>query len=157
MAPGKCHWQCNKRLQAEIQTADSTADSIVGYKDPENVNIGWFSAKMDTISHLVSTPLTVGCMLIAGKVLRLDTRNGWKILREDRKKTSSSNAGWTISVMAGLLHVQLEKIGYYKLGNPERALIPADIQLSFKLIRASSILCITFLACIFLLVIIAIG
>ncbi len=128
----------------------NTADSIVGYKDPENIDIGWFSAKMDTVSHLVSTPLTVGCMLLIGKVLGLDIKNGWKILRKDRKKTASSNAGWTIGVMAGLLNVQLEKIGYYKLGNSERPLNPADIRISFRVVRIASILCITFFACVLL-------
>ncbi|OGN89922.1 MAG: cobalamin biosynthesis protein CobD [Chloroflexi bacterium RBG_13_48_10] len=128
----------------------NTADSIVGYMDPENVNIGWFSAKMDTLSHVISTPLTVACMLLVGKVLKLNARNGWKIFRTDRKKASSSNAGWTIGVMAGLLNVRLEKIGHYKLGNPERTLIPADVRMSFKVVRIASFLCIAILACIFL-------
>jgi len=127
----------------------NTADSIVGYKDPENINIGWFTAKMDNISHVISTPLTVGCMLLVGKLLKLDAKNGRKILREDRKKTSSSNAGWTIGVTAGLLNVQLEKIGHYKLGNLDRPLIPADIRISFRVVRIASILCVAFLACIF--------
>jgi adenosylcobinamide-phosphate synthase len=128
----------------------NTADSIVGYKDPENLNIGWFTAKMDNLSHVVTTPLTVGCTLIVGKALKLDVKNGWRILREDRKKTTSTNAGWTISAMAGLLNVQLEKIGYYALGRPERALSPSDIQSSFRVVRIASILCVIILACIFL-------
>ncbi len=127
----------------------NTADSIVGYKDPENLNIGWFTAKMDNLSHIITTPLTVGCMLLVGKVLKLDTKNGWKILREDRRKTTSRNAGWTISAMAGLLNVQLEKIGYYTLGKPERALSPSDIQCSFRVVQIASILCVIVLACIF--------
>ncbi len=128
----------------------NTADSIVGYKDPENLHIGWFTAKMDTISHIITTPLTVGCMLLVGKCLKLDATNGRKVLREDRNKTTSRNAGWTISAMAGLLRVQLEKIGHYKLGNPDRALNPSDIQISFKVVRIASILCILLLVGIFL-------
>jgi cobalamin biosynthesis protein CobD/CbiB len=33
--------------------AINTLDSMVGYKDPEHANIGWFSAKMDTIANYI--------------------------------------------------------------------------------------------------------
>ena len=92
---------------------------MVGYKDPVNVNIGWFSAKMDTITNYIPSRLTAVFMVISAGFLRADWRNSWKILKRDKRKTASPNAGWTISAMAGALNTQLEKEGYYALGDGE--------------------------------------
>jgi adenosylcobinamide-phosphate synthase len=46
-----------------------------------------------------------------------DWRGGWRILQRDKHKTASPNAGYTISAMAGALNIQLEKQGYYALGD----------------------------------------
>ena len=95
----------------------NTLDSIVGYKDSEHINIGWFSAKMDTVVNYIPARLTATLMILAASLLREDWRNSWRILQRDRKKTASPNAGWTISAMAGALNVQLEKQGSYTIGD----------------------------------------
>ncbi|MFW9987923.1 MAG: CobD/CbiB family cobalamin biosynthesis protein, partial [Candidatus Odinarchaeota archaeon] len=41
----------------------NTGDSIVGYKDPENINIGYASAKLDDFSNFLPTRITVFFML----------------------------------------------------------------------------------------------
>ncbi len=97
----------------------NTLDSMVGYKDLMNINIGWFSAKMDTITNYIPSRLTAVFMVVAAGLLRADWKNSWKILKRDKRKTSSPNAGWTISAMAGALETQLEKEGYYALGDGE--------------------------------------
>jgi adenosylcobinamide-phosphate synthase len=97
----------------------NTLDSMVGYKDVVNVNIGWFSAKMDTITNYVPSRLTAIFMVAAAGFLGRDWRNSWRILMRDKNKTASPNAGWTISAMAGALNTQLEKEGYYALGDGE--------------------------------------
>ena len=97
----------------------NTLDSMVGYKDPVNVNIGWFSAKMDTITNYIPSRLTAIFMVLSAGFLGADWKNSWKILKRDKRKTSSPNAGWTISAMAGALDTQLEKEGYYALGDGE--------------------------------------
>jgi adenosylcobinamide-phosphate synthase len=95
----------------------NTLDSMVGYKNVENRNIGWFSAKLDTIANYVPARLTAYLMVVASFVLREDWRESWRILQRDKHKTASPNAGFTISAMAGALNIQLEKQGYYKLGD----------------------------------------
>ena len=50
--------------------------------------------------------------------------------------------------MAGLLNVQLEKIGYYKLGNPIKTLEPHDINTAYKLIHLTVILFIFIISAI---------
>jgi adenosylcobinamide-phosphate synthase len=95
----------------------NTLDSTVGYKDPENINIGWFSANMDTIANYVPARLTAVLMVAAAAFLGENWRASWRILQRDKAKTNSLNAGWTMSAMAGALGVQLEKSGHYALGD----------------------------------------
>jgi adenosylcobinamide-phosphate synthase len=95
----------------------NTLDSMVGYKNAEYKNIGWFSAKLDTITNYVPARLTAYLMVAAAVLLGEDWRESWRILQRDKHKTASPNAGYTISAMAGALNIQLEKQGYYKLGD----------------------------------------
>jgi adenosylcobinamide-phosphate synthase len=95
----------------------NTLDSMVGYKNAEFRNIGWFSAKMDTITNYIPARVTAYLMVAAAFVLREDWRESYRILQRDKHKTSSPNAGYTISAMAGALNIQLEKQGCYTLGD----------------------------------------
>ncbi len=95
----------------------NTLDSMVGYKNEEFKNIGWFSAKMDTITNFIPARLTAYLMVAAAFVLREEWRESYRILQRDKHKTSSPNAGYTISAMAGALNIQLEKQDHYKLGD----------------------------------------
>ncbi|MHA1764522.1 MAG: adenosylcobinamide-phosphate synthase, partial [Promethearchaeota archaeon] len=65
----------------------------------------------------------------------------------------SMNAGWTMGAMAGLLGVQLEKIGSYILGTPKKALEISDIEDSYKIIKLTSLIFILSLttSCYFIL------
>ena len=95
----------------------NTLDSMVGYKNAEFKNIGWFSAKMDTITNYVPARVTAYLMVAAAFILREDWRESYRILQRDKHKTASPNAGYTISAMAGALNIQLEKQGHYTLGD----------------------------------------
>ena len=53
-------------------------------------------------------------------------------MMSDRSKTESPNAGWTMSAMAGLLGVSLEKPEHYRLGGAHREPEPSDIGRSIK-------------------------
>ncbi len=131
----------------------NTADSIVGYKDSEHINIGWFSARMDDFSNYIPTRLTVLFMLLAGKIMKKDVKEAMHILKSDRKNTESVNAGWTMGTMAGLLNVQLEKKENYKLGVPNRALVPKDIKTAYRIILLTVYLFIFFLSLVIILIV----
>ncbi len=117
----------------------NTLDSMVGYKDAENVNIGWFSAKMDTITNYIPARLTAVLMVASAGLLGANWRNSWCILQRDKRKTASPNAGWTISAMAGALNTQLEKRGYYALGDGE-AISPEDITRAWRIMELTAVL-----------------
>jgi adenosylcobinamide-phosphate synthase len=117
----------------------NTLDSMVGYKDKDNINIGWFSAKMDTITNYVPARLTAVLMVVSAGLLGAEGRNSWRILMRDKNKTASPNAGWTISAMAGALNTQLEKKGYYALGDGEET-SPDDIRKALRIMELTSVL-----------------
>jgi adenosylcobinamide-phosphate synthase len=95
----------------------NTLDSMVGYKNAEFKNIGWFSAKMDTITNYIPARVTAYLIVAAAFILHENWRESYRILQRDKHKTASPNAGYTISSMAGALNIQLEKQGYYTLGD----------------------------------------
>ncbi|WGM88869.1 MAG: cobalamin biosynthesis protein [Candidatus Bathyarchaeum tardum] len=121
----------------------NTLDSMVGYKDKEHINIGWFSASMDTIVNYIPTRLTAILMVLSAFVLRNDWKKSWRILRRDNKNTISPNAGWTISAMAGALNIQLEKPGHYIIGD-ENSLLPMHITKALQIMLMTSILFVIF-------------
>ncbi|MGA3059320.1 MAG: cobalamin biosynthesis protein [Candidatus Bathyarchaeia archaeon] len=97
--------------------AINTLDGMVGFKDKEHINTGWFSANLDTLVNYIPTRLTALFMIAAAAILRKDAKNAWRIARRDHKKTPSRNHGWPMAAMAGALRVQLEKPGQYVLGD----------------------------------------
>jgi len=98
--------------------AINTLDGMVGFKDKEHINIGWFSANLDTIVNYIPTRFTALFMIAAAAILGKDYKNAWKTARRDHAKTPSRNHGWPMAAMAGALRVQLEKPGQYVLGVP---------------------------------------
>lgn len=97
--------------------AINTLDGMVGFKDKEHINTGWFSANLDTVVNYIPTRLTGLLMVAAAAILGKDAKNAWKIAYRDHRKTPSRNHGWPIAAMAGALRVQLEKPGQYILGD----------------------------------------
>ncbi len=117
----------------------NTLDSMVGYKNVENKNIGWFSAKMDTYTNYIPARLTAYLMVAAAFLLGEDWKESYRILQRDKHKTASPNAGYTISAMAGALNIQLEKQGYYKLGD-DQGIDAEDIPKALRVMTLTSIL-----------------
>ncbi|MBS7650673.1 MAG: cobalamin biosynthesis protein [Candidatus Bathyarchaeia archaeon] len=121
----------------------NTLDSIVGYKDEEHIELGWFPAKIDTVANYLPARLTGLIMVLTSAILGFDWRNCFKTLLSEHGKTESLNAGWPMSAMAGSLKVQLWKIGSYKLaeefGLPNRT----DIGSAIKVMKVTTIIFIT--------------
>ena len=117
----------------------NTLDSMVGYKNVENKNIGYFSAKLDTIANYIPARLTAYLMVAAAFLLREKWRESLRILQRDKNKTSSINAGWTISAMAGALDTQLEKQEHYSLGD-DHGISPEHIDRALKIMTMTAVL-----------------
>jgi len=118
----------------------NTLDSMVGYKNEEYRNIGWFSAKMDTITNYIPSRITAYLMVPAAMLLGENWRQSWRILQRDKHKTSSPNAGFTISAMAGALDIQLEKQGCYTLGDDKGHISHEDIGKALRVMTLTAAL-----------------
>ena len=117
----------------------NTLDSMIGYKNVEYRNIGWFSATLDTLANYIPARLTACLMVVASSLLGENWRESWRILQRDKAKTVSINAGWTISAMAGALDTQLEKQGYYTLGD-DHGITPEHINRALRVMTLTAVL-----------------
>jgi len=120
--------------------AINTLDSMLGYRDPQFINIGWFSAKLDSIANWLPARLTAIITIISAALIGQSAAGALRILRRDRNRTASWNAGWVMSAMAGALRVQLEKQGSYVLGNRDQELAPNHIVRATRILVMNTVL-----------------
>jgi adenosylcobinamide-phosphate synthase len=100
----------------------NTLDARVGYHGKYEW-LGKASARLDDLANLVPARLTAALLLAAGALRGADLGGGVRTLLRDGAATESPNAGRPMAAMAGLLGVELEKAGSYRLG---RGLAPAS-------------------------------
>jgi adenosylcobinamide-phosphate synthase len=131
--------------------AINTLDGMVGFKDPEHLHIGWFSAVSDTIVNYIPARLTTILIILASAILGEDYKNAWIIARRDQAKIPSINHGWQMASMAGALRVQLEKPGQYAVGDPTDELNANKIICALRIRNVAIILAILFMLPILLL------
>lgn len=122
--------------------AVNTLDGMIGFKDKEHINTGWFSANLDTVINYVPSRLTTALMIVAAAILGDDYKSAWRIARRDHKRVQSRNHGWQMAAIAGALHVQLEKPGKYTVGDPLEVLTPDKIMRALRVRDLSIVFCI---------------
>lgn len=121
--------------------AVNTLDGMVGFKDKEHMNTGWFSANLDTIINYVPSRFTTALMIISAAILGYDYKSAWRIAKRDHTRVQSRNHGWQMAAIAGALHIQLEKPGRYTVGDPLEVITPDKITKSLKVRDLSIVLC----------------
>jgi len=124
--------------------AINTLDGMVGFKDPEHLHIGWFSAVTDTIVNYVPARLTTLLIILASAILGEDYKSAWNIAIRDQTKIPSTNHGWQMASMAGALRVKLEKPGQYAVGDPIEELDANKILRSLRIRNVAILLAILF-------------
>jgi len=123
----------------------NTLDSMLGYKDPYYKDIGWMSAKLDTIFNFLPARITGLLMVVSAYMVQADWKNSLVILIRDHHKTTSINAGYPMSSMAGALRVRLEKMGSYTLGEGTEFLTVDKCMLAIKIMKITTLLfCLVF-------------
>ena len=111
----------------------NTLDAMVGYKNPENIDIGWFPARLDDILNYIPARITGFLVVLASIFAGFDYKSSWKVMLSDARSTPSPNSGYPMAAAAGSLGIQLIKPGVYKLGNPKNELKPEMIKKAIKL------------------------
>ncbi len=137
--------------------AVNTMDSMLGYVEPPYQNVGLIPARMDDVCNYLPARISGIMMLLAGGLLGLNFRNGWKIFLRDRYNHASPNSAQTESVCAGLLGLRLAGDACYHgvlhkkkyIGDALRPITPEDIPLSDRLMYATAVL--TLVICLILL------
>lgn len=96
---------------------------------------------LKNIAELIPTRIAMIFMFVSGKVLKLNCKDGIKILGRDRYKVSSLNRGLPLAFCAGALGIQLKskKTGVV-IGDAKRDINHNDIVKSFELINIASLL-----------------
>jgi adenosylcobinamide-phosphate synthase len=129
---------------AVFYRAVNTLDSMIGYHGRYEY-FGKASARLDDLFNYVPARLTALALLFGGALCRCDVRRGVFVLLRDGDKTESPNAGRPMAAMAGLLDVQLEKVGHYRLGDPGAALGTQTIDRAW---RVASLAALVLAACV---------
>jgi adenosylcobinamide-phosphate synthase len=118
---------------AMFYRAVNTLDAMIGYRGRYE-HFGKAAARLDDALNFVPARLAALLLLAAGALLGLDVRRGWRTLRRDGALTASPNGGRPMAAMAGLLGVELEKPGHYRLGAGGAAPTPATIDRAWRVV-----------------------
>lgn len=131
--------------------AINTLDSMVGYKNEKYLKFGWFSAKLDTIANYIPARITYLIFALSSFILRMDWRGALWAGKVYHASTSSLNAGWPMSTMAGALRVRLEKLGSYVLGEDLEPLSSKKIRDSLNVYAVSAVTTVLFFSLLIVL------
>jgi adenosylcobinamide-phosphate synthase len=123
----------------------NTCDAILGYRDSEREWLGKVPARIDDLANLIPARVTAALFICSGTLMGCNPLRSLSVWWRDRGVTASPNAGHPMSAAAGVLCVELEKVGQYRLGRGLRLPDPTDINRVARLLLISTVL-----ACIFL-------
>jgi adenosylcobinamide-phosphate synthase len=117
----------------------NTADAMIG-RHGEFEYLGKFAARLDSVVNFIPARITALIIVLAAWVRKRSASGAWHIMLRDRRRTESPNAGWTMSAIAGALGVQLEKVGYYKLGDNHNSLSLSTIDASLQIVMTTALI-----------------
>ena len=117
----------------------NTLDSMIGYHGQYEY-LGKFASRLDDVLNFVPARLTALLLVLANFLSRRGARGSWQVVLADHANTGSPNAGWTMAAVAGALNVQLEKVGHYKVGSADVALVPHTIDAALALVQIAMLL-----------------
>ena len=113
--------------------AVNTLDSMVGYRNEQYRDFGWFAAKADDVVNYVPARLTWLLLVISAWLMRTDAKEAIKVGRRDRLHHLSPNSAFSESLVAGALHLQLGGPHYYFGQLVEKPYIGDDFQVTADL------------------------
>ena len=118
---------------AAVYRLVNTFDSMIGYHGPYEY-LGKAAARLDDGLNLLPSRLTAFLIVACAPLFGGNQHNAWQIWRRDARQTASPNAGHPMAAAAGALGVQLEKVGYYQLGDSDRAIMTQSIRQAERMV-----------------------
>jgi adenosylcobinamide-phosphate synthase len=129
---------------AVVYRAVNTMDAMIGYHGRYEY-LGKAAARLDDALNFVPARITALLFILAGALRGKSPARGWAIWRRDAANTESPNAGRPMATMAGLLGVELEKHGHYRLGDATTALTVGQIDEAWRVVTTAAALAISVL------------
>jgi adenosylcobinamide-phosphate synthase len=118
----------------------NTFDSMIGYHGRYEY-LGKAAARLDDALNLLPARLTALLIIALAPLFGGNRRKAWQIWRRDARRAASPNAGHPMAAAAGALGVQLEKAGYYILGDKEQIITASSVQQAEQMVwRIGSII-----------------
>jgi adenosylcobinamide-phosphate synthase len=105
--------------------AANTLDSMIGHRGKSYEFLGKCAARLDDVVSFIPARITALLFICAARMLRLDWRRAWRIMRRDGRKHESPNAGRPETAIAGALGVRLGGTNFYD-GEPRHGLHLGD-------------------------------
>lgn len=132
--------------------ATNTMDSMIGYKNEKYAELGRFAARLDDVLNYIPSRLTAIIMIISACLLKMNSRNAFKIWKRDSRKHASPNSAQTESVCAGALDIRLAGDAYYfgelhkkeYIGDDNRPIENEDIRRANRLMYCSTVITMLF-------------
>ena len=128
--------------------AVNTMDSMFGYKNERYREFGYFSAKADDIFNYIPARLTAILIMLVSFILRLNTKNSFKVYKRDMNKHLSPNSAHPEAAVAGALNLRLGGPNYYfgklvekpYIGDHLKDIEVEDVYITNKIIYSVTIL-----------------
>lgn len=111
----------------------NTADAMWGYKTPEFEQLGKFPARLDDLLNWLPARLTGWLLVVAAWLVGANAAGAARTMLGQHASTSSPNAGWTMSAMAGAIGVTLSKREVYELEGGQGRLDASTIRRALSL------------------------
>ena len=125
---------------ALLQRLSNTMDSMVGYRGWPYEDVGWFSARVDTVLNYIPARLSSIIISIASGLMGLNWRRSILVAFHEHGNVRSVNSGWPMASFAGALGVMLEKVGSYRINNAAPGPDVSRLRLAIKLFDVSVII-----------------
>lgn len=128
--------------------AVSTLDSMVGYRSPRYLRMGWASARMDDLLNYIPARVTALLLVLAAPLVGCSWRGAARITLRDRLNHPSPNSGHPEAAAAGALGVRLGGAASYGgtaswkeyIGDPLKPLDESAYRAMLKLMYVSTLI-----------------
>ena len=126
-------------------------DAMWGYLNEKYGRLGFFPAKFDDVLGFITSRVSPYFVALAGMILHMDWRASVPAARAQHTKTPSPNSGWSMTAVAAVLGISMEKRGVYVMGTGPMP-TTEDVRRCCRLVELSSVLFLLTVGLIFYVV-----
>ena len=126
-------------------------DAMWGYLNDKYGRLGFFPAKFDDVLGFITSRVSPYFVALAGMILHMDWRASVPAAKAEHNKTPSPNSGWSMTAVAAVLGISMEKRGVYVMGTGPMP-TTEDVRRCCRLVELSSVLFLLTVGLIFYVV-----